>query len=277
MTNSFKHIYGKDIVRKFRHYLPFYEDIDHEILQNIYLFKYFSKKYLVNHDLTKNQLKKHIKFTSKLYTIFYYKKFENYQTSLKNLSKSINLPNLKNPNEILSFYDQVFKKLETDLEKRYSNTQFAFEYNNFMIRGYYKTKSSCKAIIYLNGMPNPSKIEKQIKFFTSKNITFFNIHYPGYWEVRNVLDYKTLILNLRKLYTFIKKGEFYDLFSKQQIKFNFEEVIVIGSSFGGTLSLHFPRSIAISPLVNFKKNYKIIENLNNKLKFFQGPIRIKKL
>ncbi len=277
LTNSFKNIYGKDIVKEFYYYLPFYEDLDYEILQNIYLFKYFSKKYLVNPNLAINQLKKYIKFTSKLYTIFYYKKFENYQTTLKTLDENIKLPNLKNHNEILSFYDKVFKELEDELKKRYSNTQFALEHNNFIIEGYYKTKSSKKAIIYLNGMPNPSKIEKQIKFFTSKNITFFNIYYPGYWKGRGTLDYKTLITNLKKLNTYIKEGKFYDLFRKEQINFNFEEVIILGSSFGGTLSLHFPKSIAISPLVYFNKNKNIIDDLNNKLKFFEGPIRIKNL
>lgn len=85
LTNKFRRIYGKNIVNELYHFLPFYEDLDLEIIKNIYLFKYLSKKFFVNPNNTKNLIAKYIKFSAKLFDLFYHRNFYSYKQSIKKM------------------------------------------------------------------------------------------------------------------------------------------------------------------------------------------------
>jgi len=305
LLHHFKIIYGKDIVSNISLPSSYDHDLRAECVRLVRNIRYMNYKLLSNEGneiYAPETIFKNFLFASKIYSIFSRNQYEDYETSVKYLTEKLNsstalnaynlLKKEKGENEELGkqvkkdsivFYDSLLEKMEAELEPA-KTRKGCIVNENFVV--YYEfsedivsKRSKAPAIVFLNGMPRPSGIEKIATHFVDAGYIFFNVYYPGYWEGRDTLKFSELPEKVSELGKFLKEGQAKDIINGGELPFSASELYLIGSSFGGTVSLTvadgiFEKIIAVSPLVDFSKHQAIIDDLFVKLDFFSPVIRL---
>lgn len=305
LKNNFKLIYGKDLANVISYPSDFEKNLKKECIKLIRNFRYIDYKLIVN-NVTKlysrDTIFKNVLFSSKVFEIFINNNFKNFKESTSftanylgdELPKIIynNIKKAKNNNynekkkiigKTINFYNHMLDTMQNkilfpDLINGY------YDYHNFRV--YYSFRQDklnkggiMPAIMYLNGMPRPSKIKDLAEYFVDKGFIFLNIYYPGYHGTDGLLNFSALPKQINLLAKNIYKHHFKDFFSNKLICPKINKLYVIGSSFGGSLTLNiddnlFEKKIAISPLIDFKTHKKIIDDLFVYLKDMKESIHI---
>ena len=114
-----------------------------------------------------------------------------------------------------------------------------------------------RVIIFADGAPSVPNKKSLLEFFSKKGFWGIHIHYRGSWESDGKFLAKAPHLDILDVVESLPKG-FTDLWNNKVYKVNPDQVIVIGSSFGGAAGIlasqheNIHKVIAISPMIDWQ-------------------------
>lgn len=120
-----------------------------------------------------------------------------------------------------------------------------------------QSKSSNKAIIFCDGVPTVPSKKALLEFFSKKGYWVFHPRYRGTWESGGSFLKKSPAEDILDVISGFSSG-FKDLWSGKNFKFEPKKIYVLGSSFGGAMSILASRDprvtkvVALSPAVDWK-------------------------
>ncbi len=128
----------------------------------------------------------------------------------------------------------------------------------FVKKGTRKTDKK-KLIIYLPGLPSLPGHYSFLMKLAEFGYPSILLRYEGTWESKGHFIEDSFVGNLMRLLKKLKEGNFKDSFSGKRIKFEVDEIILIGSSFGTLVALELCRRISfvkkivlLSPIFSLK-------------------------
>ncbi|MCX6715768.1 MAG: prolyl oligopeptidase family serine peptidase [Candidatus Taylorbacteria bacterium] len=102
---------------------------------------------------------------------------------------------------------------------------------------YLPEKPNGKAILYVPGLPGHPRKKNLGETFSTNGFTFFEMRFPGSWESDGVFTMNNCVTSLAEAYMFIKEGAATELCREAKKEWAHNEVIIMGSSFGGGVML----------------------------------------
>lgn len=123
-------------------------------------------------------------------------------------------------------------------------------------------KNNQKIIILLPGLPGFPNKQDFLKQLTKQGYITIYPRYRGTFESSGNFLSRSPAYDILELISLLKnKKEFIELYGKSKILVNYKEIIVLGSSFGGSISLHLSmltkdvkKYIVIAPVLDFKRH-----------------------
>ncbi len=102
---------------------------------------------------------------------------------------------------------------------------------------YLPEQGNGKVVLYVPGLPGHPRKSNLAETFAGNGFTFFEMRFPGTWESDGKFSMNTCVESLEEAYAFIRNGSAIELRREAEKKWNCDEVIFMGSSFGGGVIL----------------------------------------
>lgn len=115
-----------------------------------------------------------------------------------------------------------------------------------------------KVILFCSGAPSSPGRKQLLEFWSNKGYWVFLIRYRGSWESSGKFLALSPEQDVLDVIEEIPKG-FAEAWDQQKFKFNPDQIIVMGGSFGGpaailsSLSSKVDKAIAVSPVIDWRK------------------------
>ncbi len=142
-----------------------------------------------------------------------------------------------------------------------------------------------KLIIICPGLPSDPFNYDLLDFLSNEGFSCVYVRYSGTWGSYGSFLKNSPVKDIENILDFVlKERSFIDSSNNQKVKLNFKKIILIGTSFGGSVclvsgakSLNVNKIIALSPIVNYRDHARNpdypeekIDNLGNYLKRAYG-------
>ncbi len=123
---------------------------------------------------------------------------------------------------------------------------------------YLPEKSNGKTVLYVPGLPGHPRKRTLGESFASKGFAFIEMRYIGTWESDGVFTMENCLKSLDEAYSFARGGSGTELRRGVKKVWSSENVIFMGSSFGGgvILSSHIKDPLTfvlLAPVTDIKK------------------------
>lgn len=143
-----------------------------------------------------------------------------------------------------------------------------------------------KLIVFCPGLPGQPENANIMEYFTKLGFTCFFIKYSGTWESEGEFLKRNPEEDVREVIAYLEKNKkVTEFYTEKQINLNFDEIILFGSSFGGSVAIvagakdgNINKIVALAPVVNYKSQGREtkfeeenLENLGKFLKRAYGP------
>ncbi len=102
---------------------------------------------------------------------------------------------------------------------------------------YLPKEGNGKAILYVPGLPGHPRKKNLGEFFANNGFSFFEMRFPGSWESDGEFTMDNCVKSLEEAYAFIQGGVGTELRRNVKKEWQHDEVIFLGSSFGGGVIL----------------------------------------
>jgi hypothetical protein len=119
-------------------------------------------------------------------------------------------------------------------------------------------QSSTTAVVYCGGCPGyPGGKKEAADFFTQRGAWFFVPRYKGTWESHGMFLNEPPHNDIYEFYNLLDKG-CVDGFTGEQVEMRFENIILVGASFGGAAALllssdpRVSKVVALSPVCDWR-------------------------
>ena len=115
---------------------------------------------------------------------------------------------------------------------------------------------SKRVIILARGMPGVPKANETMEFWSKKGFWVFFPRYRGTWESGGEFLRKSPHEDIFDVIDEIPKG-FVDLWSGKKLKVNFQQLFILGGSFGGPAAIlcsrdpHVTKAVAFAPVIDW--------------------------
>ena len=112
-------------------------------------------------------------------------------------------------------------------------------------------------IILCEGLPAVPKQKELISFLSSRNYFIVYPRYKGTWESNGKFLSESPVNDLEEIMNLLKKREITELYSNKTFSIDTDNIIIIGSSLGGSIALSCSKNnlaskiVVFSPIVNF--------------------------
>jgi len=124
-------------------------------------------------------------------------------------------------------------------------------------------KFNYKAIIFCQKFPGNNEKDELISSFASEGYIVMQPKYLGTGKSEGLISIENFLETIKKSKDFLLTGNAEDLKSKEKIKWETREIILMGVSFGASLALisgakdeRIKKVIALSPIIDFKEHGK---------------------
>ncbi len=120
-------------------------------------------------------------------------------------------------------------------------------------------KSSNKVLVFCNGLPTVPSNARQVKYFSDRGYWTFHLRYKGTWESGGRFLDHSPEEDVWELIDALPNG-FTSIWDGEEFSVTPSEVVVFGSSFGGTTALMASRSekvdkvVALSPVIDWTRD-----------------------
>ncbi len=121
-----------------------------------------------------------------------------------------------------------------------------------------RTTKKHRVIILLGGAPSVPEKSEQLEFFSKKGFWVFFPRYRGSWESGGLFLQKSLDIDVIDIISQLPKG-FNDIWNNKTYRLQPDQIILIGSSFGGPAALLASRDariskvLVVSPVIDWTK------------------------
>jgi esterase/lipase len=148
-------------------------------------------------------------------------------------------------------------------------------YKNIIFEFTIPLKKQKGVILLLNGMPSVPKQNKLMESLSKSGYVAIFPRYAGTWESSGLFLAKSPVDDIRQLCSELNsKKLLIENYAHKKIKILTSNIIIIGTSFGGTVALHLAddplvkKVIALSPVIDWKyyagaKTHEINHQLKN--------------
>ncbi|MDP3729773.1 MAG: prolyl oligopeptidase family serine peptidase [bacterium] len=102
---------------------------------------------------------------------------------------------------------------------------------------YLPEQDNGKVVLYVPGLPGHPRKSKLGETFAVNDFTFFEMRFPGTWESDGKFSMDACVGSLEEAYAFIRNVSAVELRREVEKKWTCDEVIFMGSSFGGGVVL----------------------------------------
>ena len=128
---------------------------------------------------------------------------------------------------------------------------------------YLPKKSNGKVVLYIPGLPGHPRKKYLGEILTNNGFTFFEMRFPGSWESDGSFTMNNCVNSLKEAYNFLQKGVGIELRRNTQKEWKHNEIIFLGSSFGGgvVLSSHIKDPLTFVLLAPVTKIKHLKESL----------------
>jgi len=137
------------------------------------------------------------------------------------------------------FQKTYFAKLclENKIEQRFTMVIYRLKSKNIIYDLYLPQRSNGKVILYVPGLPGHPRKRNLGETFASRGFTFFEMRFPGSWESDGVFTMDACVESLEEACSFIRGGSAIELRMGSTKKWAYNQVVLMGSSFGGGVVL----------------------------------------
>lgn len=138
---------------------------------------------------------------------------------------------------------------------------------------YLPQKNNGKVILYVPGLPGHPRRKILGEIFADNGFTFFEMRFPGSWESYGEFTMNNCVRSLEEAYIFIQEGVGIELRRGARKEWAHDNIIFLGSSFGGgvILSSYIKEPITfvllapVTKLQNIKESLVILPSGNDDL------------
>lgn len=102
---------------------------------------------------------------------------------------------------------------------------------------YLPSKSNGKAVLYVPGLPGHPRKKTLGTIFAGRGFAFFEMRFPGSWESDGEFTMDNCVKSMEEACAFIREGTAVELRRNARKEWAHDDVILLGSSFGGGVIL----------------------------------------
>ncbi len=114
---------------------------------------------------------------------------------------------------------------------------YRFKSKNIVYDLYLPKKNNGKVILYVPGLPGHPRRKTLGEIFVANGFTFFEMRFPGSWESNGKFTMDNCVKSLEEAYVFIRGGVGVELRRNTKKEWVHDNIILLGSSFGGGVIL----------------------------------------